>query len=164
MKALCEYFGEGIMSEDNSLNRAEMRKLVFGEENKKNLEALNRISHKFILDSTLRIAEEYKNNGFNIVLIDAPVLYESGFDKLCDKVICVTADEKKRIKRIIERDNISEEAAVKRIASQTSTVVAEKKADYVIKNNGNDAEMISEIEDCAADLRKLYSNKESLKK
>ena len=162
MKALCCHFGNIVLSEDNSLNRAEMRRLVFGEENKENLKALNRISHKFILEKTLSLAEEYENNGFGIVLIDAPVLYESGFDKLCEKVICVTADEKVRIRRIVRRDKITEEAAKERIISQTSAKEAEEKADYVIENNGNDAEMIPKIDDCVADLKKLYNSKESI--
>lgn len=157
MKALRDYFGDEVLSSDNSLNRAAMRNLVFGEQNHENLDMLNKISHKFILAETVKIAEEYAENGFGIVLVDAPVLFESGFDKFCTKNICVTADEETRIRRITERDGIDRIDAKRRLSSQTPVKIAEEKADYVISNNGDDTALDSEIKTCAAELKKLYS-------
>ena len=159
MKALRDYFGDEVVSGDNSLNRAAMRNLVFGEKNHANLDMLNKISHKFILAETKRIAEEYAEKGFCIVLIDAPVLFESGFDKFCEKNICVTADEDTRIRRITERDGISPEDAKRRILSQTPVNIAMEKADYVITNNGDDRMLGMEIKACADELKELYKRR-----
>ena len=104
-------------------------------------------------------AEEYAEKGFCIVLIDAPVLFESGFDKFCEKNICVTADEETRIRRITERDGISPEDAKRRILSQTPVNIAEEKADYVIINNGDDNALDREIKACTDELKKLYERR-----
>ena len=159
MKALQDYFGDEVLSGDNSLNRAAMRNLVFGEKNHANLDMLNKISHKFILAETEKIAEEYAEKGFCIVLVDAPVLFESGFDKFCEKNICVTADEETRIRRITERDGISREDAKRRILSQTPVNIAMEKADYVITNNGDDRLLGMEIKACADELKELYKRR-----
>lgn len=157
MKALRNYFGDEVLSCDNSLNRAAMRNLVFGEKNHANLDMLNKISHRFILSETLKIAKEYAKNDSGIVLIDAPVLFESGFDRFCVRNICVTADEETRIKRITERDGISREDAKRRILSQTPVNIAKEKADYVISNNGDENALDREIKACADELKKLYN-------
>lgn len=155
MNALTERFGDSIRAADNSLNRAEMRKLVFGEENKKNLDELNRITHRYILEKTMSIANELFANGCDIVLIDAPLLFESGFDKLCEKNICVIADEGTRIKRIIARDNISEEDAKRRIASQITSEKLVSLADYTINNDTSEDALDKQIESCVRELEKL---------
>ena len=62
MKELKDNFGDTVVSNDNSLNREEMRKLVFGENNK-NLNKLNEITHKYILSDTLKKAKELGYKG-----------------------------------------------------------------------------------------------------
>ena len=63
------------------------------------------------------------------------MLYESGFDKECDHVIAVICDKETRIERIILRDNIPREAAIKRINAQITDAELISKADFVIENN-----------------------------
>ncbi len=155
MKALTERFGDSIKAADNSLNRVEMRKLVFGEENKENLDELNRITHRYILEKTMNIANQLFADGYDIVLIDAPLLFESGFDKLCEKNICVIADESTRIKRIIARDNISEEDARRRIASQIPSEKLVSLSDYTINNDTSDVALDEQIKSCVCELKKL---------
>ena len=154
MKELTERFGERILTPDGALDRAVMRSLVFwdgtGEREacQKNLTDLNRITHRHILEETERIAAEYMKNGADIVLIDAPVLYESGFDEKCAAVICVTAPEDVRIARI------DREAAEKRLRSQMSAEALMDKADYVIENDADRPTLYSRVEGVIADLRR----------
>ena len=134
MKELAERFGSAVVSSDGSLNRAEMRKLVFGEDSTA-LSDLNRITHRHILERTAEIAFELAMNGAVIILIDAPLLFESGFDRFCACTICVTAPEASVIRRIMRRDGISEEDAKNRLAHQKPVLELREKSDYEIVND-----------------------------
>ena len=116
---LSRYFGEEILDSEGNLDRRELSKKVFeGENAEGNLKMLNSIAHKYIRIETERILEENENNGVKVSLVDAPVLFESGFDNLCDYTLCVTAPLEKKIERIVKRDGITEEKARARLASQ----------------------------------------------
>ncbi|MBP3378305.1 MAG: dephospho-CoA kinase [Clostridia bacterium] len=155
MLELVARFGETILSPDNSLNRAAMRSLVFGG-NTDALNDLNAITHKHILARTEEIAAELYNNGARIVLVDAPLLYESGFDAKCERVVCVSAPEETVIARIMKRDGISRDAAVQRLSTQISASDLSSRADYVIVNDCDKDTLIRRVKDCAEELNKIY--------
>ena len=137
-RSLCEEFGMEIISEDGSLNRKALGKIVFtGEGAEKRLKKLNEIAHKFILDKTRLILDDFKNQGVRAAIVDAPVLFESGFDSECDVTIAVIADREIRIGRIIARDKIDRESAEARIASQLSDEELISRSSIIIENNSN---------------------------
>lgn len=156
MTELVSRFGAGILCEDNSLNRAVLRSLVFGED-KEALSDLNRITHKHILARTEEIASELYADGAKIVLIDAPLLYESGFDKKCEAVVCVTAPEETVISRIMQRDGISREAALARLKTQISSEELSSCADFVIANDCEKDELMNRVKNCADRLYEIYN-------
>ena len=153
MTELVQRFGDEILSHDNSLNRAAMRALVFGED-KDALLDLNAITHKHILSRTEEIADVLHKNGAKIVLIDAPLLYESGFDKKCEAAVCVTAPEETVISRIMKRDGISRDAALARLKTQISAEELSSRADFVIANDCEKDELRRRVKNCAD---KLYT-------
>ena len=133
---LTEYFGAGILDKDGNLNRKELSRIVFeGENGEADLKMLGSITHKHIRLETERILKESRENGAEAVLIDAPVLFESGFDDLCDVTLCVTAPYETKIRRITERDGITEEKAAARLSSQLSDVELRSRCDYEIVND-----------------------------
>ena len=77
------------------------------------------------------------------VLLDAPTLFESGIDSLCDKTIAVLADRDIRLSRILARDNIAKDAALLRINAGKMDEFYKQRADYIIYNNSNEAEFVS---------------------
>ena len=154
MKALRDRFGTEVVSPDNSLNRAVMRSLVFSGD-KQALEDLNRITHALILEETNRIAAELHAGGADIVLIDAPLLFESGFNEMCECVICVTAPEETLVRRILRRDGLGEEDARKRLAAQKTAAELEDRADFVISNDAEYEIMAERVKDCAGKLRQI---------
>jgi dephospho-CoA kinase len=83
----------------------------------------------------MQMLEQYDNEGLGAVAIDAPLLFESGFDRLCDKKICVYAPEEIAIKRITERDGISREKALARLEKQIDYKTLCSRCDYVIEND-----------------------------
>ncbi len=153
VKELKEYFGTSILNPDGSLNRKELSKSVFeGENSKERLNQLNKITHFYIQRETERIIKESEQNGYKGVLVDAPVLFESGFYILCDVTICVTAPLDTKLQRIISRDGITYEKALARVSSQLTDDELRAKCTYEIDNSGNKSveaqitEIISNLE------------------
>lgn len=158
MLELVGRFGERVLSPDLSLNRPVMRQIVFGETAEDGaLDDLNRITHRHILTETKRESDRLYKCGYPIVLIDAPVLFESGFDKMCECVICVSAPEDVLVKRICNRDNLSEEDARRRLASQKSVHELEERADFVIYNDDTRPVLYERVDRCVERLRELYA-------
>ncbi len=155
MRELVQYFGFSIRNVDGSLNRAVLRTMVFGAENKARLHRLNEITHRHILKKTSGMAEELCEKGFDIVLIDAPLLFESGFDRFCAAVVCVTAPEELLIERIIKRDGLDRSSAVLRLKSQLPREQLEEKAQYVIENDVEKDKLIRRVRAVADALKQM---------
>ena len=137
-RALSREFGKEIISADGSLNRGKLRKIVFDSENSESkLKRLNDISHKYILSEARKRLADFKVLGCKAAIVDAPLLFESRFDKECDFIISVVADREVRIARIMARDGIDRRSAEMRIASQLSDTEIISLSDFVIENNSN---------------------------
>ena len=132
LREISQAFGSEVVKND-SLDRRALANIVFSSDEK--LALLNKISHKHILNEVRRQMVMHREGGARGVIVDAPVLFESGFDNECDATIAVCADTDIRIARIMARDNISEEKAVARIRSQKSDEWLRSKCDYYIENN-----------------------------
>lgn len=100
-------FGDGVLNSDGTLNRKQLAALAFSASDK--TELLN----KTLLPHIVKLIKAQID--VPLVLLDAPTLFESGADSLCDDVIVVLCDEKTRKDRIIKRDGIDESAAELRI-------------------------------------------------
>ncbi len=144
MPALLEIkdeFGDGVILENGELNRKALAKIVFNSDVK--LHNLNEITHKYI---TEEIIKEIKDAKEKVVVIDAPALFESGIDKMCDKTVFVKADKKTRIERIMARDNLTETEAQERINAQKNDEFFIKACDFTIENNGKKDELKGKVE------------------
>ena len=137
LNELVTAFGSEILTSDGYLDRPALSKIVFSDPSREKQSLLNRITHKFVLDRTSELVEEYRRGGAPAVLVDAPLLYESGYDAKCDAVIAVIASEPIRKKRIMERDHLSEERAVARLNMQKPDNFYIDRAQYVVVNDGD---------------------------
>lgn len=125
-----------VLDESGAIDRVKLGGIVFADKDK--LLLLQSIVYKYILARTDEMICEREGEGDKAVVIDAPMLFESGFDKRCDKIITVTADRDLRLERIMKRDGISRERALARMNSQMPDRLYEEKAHFVIKNAGED--------------------------
>ena len=101
---------------------------------KENTELLNKTTLPFITNEINSIIERAESE---YIMLDAPTLYESGADKLCSFVVALLAGEEIRKARIIERDNITEEAAELRLSAAKKDEFYISRANKVIYNNGS---------------------------
>ncbi|HTN43065.1 MAG TPA: dephospho-CoA kinase [Nitrospiria bacterium] len=131
LNRIVEAFGPEILNPDRTLNRATLGRLVFDHPEKREL--LNSIVHPYVFMEEERQQREIaQKDPKAIVLFDAALLIETGSYQLMDKVILVTIDRRKQISRIMRRDGLSREEAVKRIGAQMPQAKKKSKADYII--------------------------------
>lgn len=142
------FFGADIFDKENSLNKEELSKVVFG--NPQKLLELNKIIHPHVMNKIAECIKELSNDN-KYILLDVP-LPNKEFINLSDKIIVVVANDETRIKRAMERLKISEEAIKKRIAGQMPVENYIKLADYIVKNNGT-------LEDLKNNVYELINNK-----
>lgn len=148
---LVREFGEDI-AVSGKIDRTRLSQIVFTDKTGERLERLNEITHRHILERVRELLLDFKRAGTPAVLVDAPLLFESGFDKECDAVIGVLADREIRIKRITARDKISEGAAVQRIERQKSDGFITAHSDFIIVNNGDGGELEKSIAEIATNI------------
>ncbi len=133
LNMLAETFSTEILLPDGQLNRAELAKRAFSSP--ENTQKLNSITHPCILELAKQQMERAAERGHSVAVVDAPLLFESGFDALCEEVVTVIATPLKRLKRICKRDNITEEQAQARIDAQQPDTFYCRKGVTVLTNN-----------------------------
>jgi len=140
-----EEFGPEYIQEQGALNRRALGRLVFSEPEA--LRRLNGIMFPKLLEATKKRLDEVSGQ-YDLVAVDAAVLYQAGLDKLLDKVMAVTAERETRIARIIERDRLSYEEAMTRIMGQGDLdEIARRRADLIIDNSGTPQALRSKLID-----------------
>lgn len=138
-KALAKHFGIEILAPDGSVDRKKLGSIVFsGEGHEKRLRELNEITHSLVLKKCKELICQYEKQGKTAATVDAPTLFESGFDRECDIILSVTAPEHIRLQRIISRDKISSEKALERFSAQKNEDFFRENSDYVIENSSDE--------------------------
>jgi len=107
-------FGDKVIATDGSLNRKAVAAIVFSDAEK--LSALNSIIHPRVLDAFNEWCTLHQSTPF--VLFESAILFESGLDYLCDRIILVTAPEELKIHRVMQRDLISSQEVITRMSNQ----------------------------------------------
>ncbi len=117
------------------IDRKKLSEIVFFDNSGESLKRLNEITHKYVIKEINKTVNNYKDQGKKAVVIDAPLLFESGLDKSCDFTLAIIADEKTRIDRIIERDSIEFISAKARTDAQKPIEFYTSRATYTVSND-----------------------------
>ena len=135
-------FGREILDKNGEIDRKILGGIVFNDKDK--LDLLNSIAHSRIKQ---RVDEIIKDNGqYNLIVIDAPLLYEARMMNMCNRTWLVTADEDIRLKRVMQRDGITEEKARERFRNQRDFFYIHDLFYPIIQNNyDNEAELEAEV-------------------
>lgn len=132
-------FGNDILNEDGELNRKKLADIIFSD--KSQLERLNSITYPYIVEQIQKMIDSALTFCSNKILIDAPTLFESGCNRLCNKIVSVVSNKDLRIRRIIARDGLTKSQAENRINSQLSEEFFRIHSDYIIENNSTQEDL-----------------------
>lgn len=128
------------VSDELELDRRKLGSIVFADREK--LDLLNATIFPYINELIVKEIIFFREQGSQLVVLDAPTLFEAGADKLCDLIISVVSDDNIRQKRIAKRDNLDEKQIKDRFSSQKSRSFYVEHSDYVLENNSTKEELL----------------------
>lgn len=140
LEALATAFGKDILNLDGSLNRKALAEKAFSD--KRSTELLNDTIFPFILEILKGEIDGAKEKN---ILLDAPTLFESGVDSLCNETCAILADNDIRLERILKRDNIDESQAKLRMSAGKSEEYYREKTKHILYNNNSEKELYEEF-------------------
>lgn len=127
-------FSITILNVDGTLNRQKLASIVFSSPEK--LLRLNQIIFPYITEEICAQIQKLEDEGkHKLVVLDAPTLFESGCNKICDAVISVIAPQNVRLNRIVIRDRLTDEQARARISAQQEDQYYISRSNFVIVND-----------------------------
>lgn len=137
-------FSEDILLDDGTINRPKLGSIIFNDEEKRKM--LNSIVHPATRKKMFEWKDEAIAKGKQTVIYDIPLLFESKLTHIVEKTVVVYVDEKTQLKRLMERNDLTEEEAKARIASQLPLRDKVDLADEVVNNNGPIDETKEQVE------------------
>ncbi|HIS04165.1 MAG TPA: dephospho-CoA kinase [Candidatus Pullichristensenella avicola] len=140
-------FGDGVFREDGSLDRQALADITFADDERRR--ALEGILHPRIQRELMRGIDRAAEEGAKIVILDVPLLFETGMDALCDETWVLSTNIETQVARVMMRDHIDRERAEARIRSQMPNEEREKLATQVISSE-------RPMEKTQAELAALY--------
>ncbi|HEV3475718.1 MAG TPA: dephospho-CoA kinase [Actinomycetota bacterium] len=149
-KEVCDLFGDQILAPTGEIDRRALAETVFADEEKRR--ALESITHPEVFRKLAEIVEAHQETDA-VVVFDAPLILETGFDEACDVLVVVTASEDQQVARVVRERGMSEEEARARIASQVDPVRRAARADVVVRNDGGLPELERQVEELWQRLR-----------
>lgn len=136
-------FGAGVLKPDGQLDRAGLGAIVFADP--KARRKLNDIVHPRVIGQIEKEISRERDRGSRVVIVDAPLLLETGMEGMVDQVWVVAVTEETQIQRLMARDGLNREEACQRIKSQMPLAEKLQKADRIIDNNGSPAETREQV-------------------
>jgi len=159
-KEIIAHFGEKILNPDKSINHSRLGEIVFSDEKERLF--LNRLIHPLVMEVKKETINKLKKEGKSKIYIsEAALTLEAGFIDFFDKVIIVYCKKDIQIKRLMERDNINRQEALKKISSQILPEQKLRYADYIIDSSESLQNTIEQTERVFRSLMIDYELKES---
>ena len=146
---LIEAFGNAVLRED-SIDTAKLAQVAFA--NEENQTVLNDIIHPRVIEAFERLAGE-KRDAIGLLVVDAPLIFESGFNNHLDHTLLIYTRFKIRMNRAMRRGTLSREDILRRIALQMPEEEKRELASYVIENNGDMGQLRQSLEKLYQELQ-----------
>ena len=135
LTAVVTAFGSHMLDETGALDRAKLGALVFSDPDKRKV--LEQILYPRIASAGVEAMNALAASGHEISIYEAALIFENGLEQAFDATLLVTTTQAIQVQRIVARDGLSEGAALQRIAAQMSLLEKEKRASYVLRNEGS---------------------------
>lgn len=134
-RSIVAHFGDKVLLPDGTINRKILGDKIFI--NKLERLCLEEITHPYIKDQVKKSIAKAELLGNNIVVLDVPLLFEIGWNKMVDEIWVVYVEEETQVSRLVARNKLTQQQAIDRINSQMSLAEKVQQADVVIDNNFN---------------------------
>lgn len=136
---LIKEFGEEFYLPNGNINKEFIENIVFGEDekSKSNLTKLNTLVHPLVIQDNIDEIDILVEKGERLIFVESALIFEINMEDAYDYIICVYTPKEIAIKRLIERDNTSEQKILNRMKNQLSPEEKKKKADFVINNSSD---------------------------
>ena len=144
LQEIAKAFGKEVIQEDGHLDRKALGAMIFGDAERRAL--LNSITHPLVAQLAQDTFQEHREQGASLLVYEVPLLFEVGLHHIVDASFLVAVSPEVQLKRLMERDQSTEEAAFNRIKSQMSLEEKLKMADFALWNNGSLEQLKSELE------------------
>ncbi|SFS71876.1 dephospho-CoA kinase [Marininema halotolerans] len=139
-----ERFGNHLFTSSGELDRLALRKVIFHDERAR--KDLNQLLHPLILHRMKSMRDKIESKPGRMAVLDIPLLIEEGLASLVDQVIVVVVPESLQLQRLVAREGISEEQALKMIQAQMPIEEKKKFADVIIDNSGTMADTERQVD------------------
>lgn len=148
-----ELFPDCVSNE--GLNRQKLAGIVFN--NEKALDDYTSLIYPYITFEVFKLIKYYKTNGGKLILLDAPTLFESGLDVICNCIVSVTAPLELKIQRILARDGIPYEMVRSRLSSQNSESFFAMRSDYLITNDSTALDLTDKTHAVISSIKERFN-------
>ena len=145
-------FGKDILNQSGKIDRQKLAQRVFGDA--KALASLNRIMHPRMLKTVKSQLEELERQGIEVVILEAPLLIEAGWNRLADEVWVTVAPESTILERVEKRSHLSREEIAARISSQLAQTDRLRQADAVINTDCSLKELERKVKELWQELKR----------
>lgn len=158
LRKVVEAFGADVLDADGALDRAQLGRVVFADEAKRQL--LNSLLHPLIIAAQDEwLAEREREDPSGVAVIDAALMIETGSFRRFDKLVVVHCDAQAQLERLMRRDKLSREDAERRVASQMPQAEKMRHADFLIDTSGTHEETRAMVAEVYGRLRELASRR-----
>lgn len=142
-QAIVDAFGSSVLTAERQINRKKLGEIVFADSNK--LNQLNQIVHPKILEHLKKLIGEYRTAGVRLLVIEAAILIEAGWIEIVDSVWVMKATPEIVIQRLSKKTTLTKKQITQRINAQISDAERQEKADAILTNNGDKADLINQV-------------------
>lgn len=129
---LVDHFGNGIVLADETLDRAMLRRFITEKPELKTI--VEGVVQPEIINLMHDLIEKAERSGESVVVVEVPLLYESGLETLFDACLLVCIDSALQIERLMERDGVTKEGAISLINLQMPQAEKKKRAEFIVEN------------------------------
>ena len=151
---VCAHFGDKILGADGRIDRGRLREIVFSQANEKSW--LETMLHPLIYQRSLDAIRTHSRAAY--VLVVVPLLFETNFQSLVDRILVVDCPAEEQIERLIKRDGIAASLAQKMLAQQLDNAQRVARAHDIIDNRNSSADLEAQVEALHAFYLKLSAN------
>ena len=132
-REILKKFGNGILKSNREIDRKKLAKIIFADSKKREL--VEKITHPRIIAEIKSKLKRFHSTHKRLIVVDIPLLFEKKLNRLVDKIVLAYAPEEIQIKRVMKRDKVSKEDAIRRISAQLPIEYKKNIADYVINTS-----------------------------